>query len=311
MDELSLVEAIRARLGTADARVAVGIGDDAAVLAPLAQNAVLSVDAAVEGVHFDRRWLTLEDVGFRSYVTALSDLAAMGARPIAGLLSLVLPRALTDHEVLSVIDGVAEAARVFDAPVVGGNVTSGPALMLSSTVVGEAAAERALLRRGAEVGDTVHVTGTVGAAALGLALSSADRMELEGAAPFVARWRRPRARFDVRDALLDAATAAIDVSDGLAGDLAHVCRASGVGAVLEAARLPVEADHHRLATALGRDGDVLALAGGEDYELVFTAKEHALPWATAIGLIVEGSGVTVLGRDGQPRALASLGYRHR
>lgn len=311
MDELTLLTKIRNRLSQSDARVSVGVGDDAAVLAPMARGAVLSVDVAVEGVHFDRRWLSLEDAGYRGYVAALSDLAAMGAAPAAGLLSMIVPRANTDDDVLRMIDGAHEAAVEYGAPIVGGNLSSGAELAMSTTVIGEAPA-RPLLRSGARPGDAVYVTGTLGAAALGLALLSRGEADREGASPFVARWRRPRARFDRMAAVLAVATSAMDVSDGLVMDLERLIEASGVAATVESARLPTEAGHDDLARALGLDGDDLALSGGEDYELLFTAPEgSAAPAvATRIGTLHAGHGVRVLDRSGTERSLARRGYEH-
>lgn len=311
-DEFELIAAIRERLARKDERIEIGIGDDAAILKPTTRGTVLSVDVVVEGVHFDRRWLAWEDVGWRGYSAALSDLAAMGARPSAGLLSMILPSTMGDDDVLAIVDGVAAAADAFGAPVVGGNVSSGTQLSMSTTVVGEAPA-RPITRSGARIGDAVYVTGSVGAAALGLALLSSGEAARAGALPFVARWRRPRPRFDVVPALEGVATSAADVSDGLAQDLGHLCEASGVGAVIEEARLPLEPGHDALARALGRDGMLLALAGGEDYELVFTApRSRVAPGiATEIGAVVEGSKVRVLDRHGQERTLARAGHRHR
>ncbi len=313
MDEFALIAAIRARLTRrAPPGVTLGIGDDAAVLAPMAGGAVLSVDVAVEGVHFDRRWLRTEDVGWRSYTAALSDSAAMGASPKAGLLSLILPADVPDDDVLAIVEGVAEAAEACGAPVVGGNVSSGAQLSITSTVVGEAGAN-VLTRSGARPGHAVYVTGTVGTAALGLALLATGRSELEGATPFVDRWRRPRARFDAADALRRVARSAVDVSDGLVADLVHICEASGVGATIEVARLPLAPKHETLAAAIGRDGADLALAGGEDYELLFTAPPGTVSpdMATAVGSIEEGDRVRVLEPSGAERSLATSGHRHR
>lgn len=312
MDELALLTKIEERLALRDSRVSIGVGDDAAVLAPMARGAVLSVDVAVEGVHFDRRWLSLEDAGYRGYVAALSDLAAMGAAPVAGLLSMIVPSAASDDDVLGMIDGAREAARAYGAPIVGGNLSSGGELAMSTTVVG-AAPERPLLRSGARAGDALFVTGTLGAAALGLSLLSRDEGAREQAAAFVERWRRPRARFDRIPALLGVASSAIDVSDGLAQDLAHLARASGVAAIVESALLPLEDGHAVLATALGLDGDLLALSGGEDYELLFTAEADAVDAsiATRIGSVTAGQGVRVLDRSGDERLLPRGGYQHR
>jgi thiamine-monophosphate kinase len=321
MSEHALIAAIRARLATDDARVELGIGDDGAILRGSEVGSVLSVDAAVEGVHFDLAWLPLEDVGFRSYAAALSDLAAMGARARCGLLSLVLPTALDDAAVMRLVEGVAQAAERFDAPVVGGNVASGPCLVLSSTVVGECPQRGALLRSGAREGDAIYVTGTLGAAALGLAALRAGEGSRSEAAPFVARWRRLGARLDLVEALGRVAGAAIDVSDGLVADLGHLCRASGLVARIELGRVPREPGHDALAAALGLEPDALVLGGGEDYEVAFAAPDGLeLAWATRIGTFTApraaalddaGSRVMVLDRDGAPRSLDSGGYEHR
>jgi thiamine-monophosphate kinase len=311
VDEFALIERIHRRLARDDARVRIGIGDDAAVLAPMARGSVLSVDVGVEGVHFDRRWLTYEDVGWRGYVAALSDLAAMGAAPVAGLLSMVLPADLDEAAVLAVIDGVAAAADRYGAPVVGGNLSAGRQLALHSTVVGEAP-EAPLRRRGARVGDGVFVTGTVGAAALGWKLLSRGRGEAPEARPFVARWRRPRARFDLVDRVSAVATACIDVSDGVLQDLGHVCAQSAVGADVEAARLPTEPGQRALAAQIDEDPDELALSGGEDFELLFTAPLDAVPadLAVRIGVITEGEAVRALDADGAERRVRRPGHRH-
>ncbi|HEY8428128.1 MAG TPA: thiamine-phosphate kinase [Sandaracinaceae bacterium] len=311
MDEFELIASIRSLLASEHAHVALGIGDDAAILAPMAGGAVLSVDAVVDGVHFDRRWLSLEDVGWRGYAAALSDLAAMGASPRAGLLSLVLSSALGDEDVLALVRGAGEAARAFGAPIVGGNLSRGTELSLTSTVVGEAP-PAPLTRAGAREGDAVWVTGTLGAAALGLAALAAGKGDDREAAPFVARWRRPTPRFDAARALLGVATSAADVSDGLVQDLGHICEESGVGAVIEEALVPLADGHEALAESLGEDALLLALTGGEDYELVFTAPAGAEPpMATRIGRIERGERVRVLGRDGAERAIRRTGHRHR
>ncbi|HJL14344.1 MAG TPA: thiamine-phosphate kinase [Sandaracinaceae bacterium LLY-WYZ-13_1] len=314
MDEFELIDRIRARLARDAPRVRIGIGDDAAVLAPLSGGIVISVDAVVDGVHFDRRWLGWPDVGWRGWCAALSDLAAMGAPPVAGVLSLVVPSDEDEANVLAMIGGVAEAADAFDAPVVGGNVSGGRQLALHSTVIGEAPAEP-LRRAGARVGDAVWVTGTVGAAALGWRLLEAGRADDPEAAPFVARWRRPRPRFDVMDAVRSVASAGIDVSDGVLQDLGHVCEASGVGADVELARLPRVPGHRSLAARVDADPDALAAGGGEDFELLFTAPPAAGLGgvATRIGTVRErgeGPPVRALDADGRERAVARAGHRH-
>jgi thiamine-monophosphate kinase len=307
VDELELIARIRERLARDDARISLGIGDDAAILAPMERGAVVSVDVVVDGVHFDRRWLSFADVGWRGYASALSDLAAMGADPVAGLLSMILPSDLSDEEVLAIVDGCARAADELGAPVVGGNLSRGAQLSISTTVIGHAP-EHPIARSGARIGDGLFVTGTLGAAALGRALLARGDRSRE---PFVTRWRRPRPRFDVALALRASATSAIDVSDGLLADLDQLCEASGVGAVVEEALVPLEPGHSELAASIGEDGIALALSGGEDYELLFTARDDIDPTvATRIGSITE-RGVRVLRSDGSERMLLHRGYRHR
>ncbi|MCA9608139.1 MAG: thiamine-phosphate kinase [Myxococcales bacterium] len=296
MTENELLRALAARLSKDDPRVATGIGDDAAVLA---DGTVLSVDAVIEGVHFEREWLSLRDVGWRGTVAALSDLAAMGAAPVAVLSSVSAPR---PEEVLEVMDGVAEAAHAHEAALVGGNVARSDALSLHTTVVGRARSP--WTRAGARVGDAVYVTGTVGAAALGWRALAQGRV----LPTFADRWRRPRARFDLTAHL--GPSACLDVSDGVARDLSRLCSASGVGARIEIDRLPTEPGFAEACAELGLDPDAIALGGGEDYELLFTMAASLPPsLATRIGEIVEMPGVHVLGRDGS-LTLRDSGHGH-
>jgi thiamine-monophosphate kinase len=311
MDELALIEKIRARLTNGDERVRVGIGDDAAVLAPLRGGAVLSVDVSVDAVHFDRRWLSMEAIGRRAFVSAMSDLAAMGATPVTALLSYIIPPGLGEESVLALVGGAKSAADALGATIAGGNLSSGSELSITTTVVGEAN-EPTLRRAGARVGDGVFVTGTLGAAGLGLRLLAAGRADEEAARSFVLRWCELRARFDVVDRIRAIASACVDVSDGLVQDLVHICDESGTAASIELARLPTEPGHFALAASIGEDGAELALTGGEDHELLFTAPADAevSGWATRIGEVIAGRGVTVRDEDGSERALSRTGHRH-
>lgn len=302
---------IRARAATADpARVAIGIGDDAAVLGPRAAGAVLSVDACVEDVHFVRGWLAPADIGWRAWVAALSDLAAMGARPVAGLLSLVARDDEDEAMIEGLFDGVAEAAQAYDAPLIGGNLSSGPTLMLSSTVIGDAPATP-WRRDAAVIGDAVYVTGPVGEAALGWRILRDGGARTDDEARAVARWRRPRARFDRVDALTPFVHAAIDVSDGLAQDLGHLCAASGVGARIELSRVPLALGFEAVARARGEDPRALALGGGEDYELLFTAPPGSVDpaHATDIGRVTEARALRFVDPDGREHE-PPRGHRH-
>lgn len=288
--------------------VEVDIGDDAAVLAPSLGRDVLSVDAHVEGVHFRRAWLTMRELGTRAATAALSDLAAMGAEPRAVLLSLALPAEVDEDQLDALALGVRDACDEVGARVIGGNLARASELSIHTTVLGRMS-ETPLTRRGALAGHGVYVTGTLGAAALGLAALVEGRTD-PALAPFVTRWRRPRARISEGRRLVEIASAAIDVSDGLALDLARLADASGVGLELDLAELPTERDFASAAALLGRDPVALALRGGEDYELAFTAPESiALArLATRIGVVVPQRGLRATGSGGA--AIAVAGFDH-
>jgi len=278
--EFERIDEIRKRLGSERANgVLIGIGDDAAVLAPSAAAQVLSVDTQVDGVHFRQDLLAAQDIGQRALSAALSDLAAMGARPRAGLLALVVPAELTDATLYAIADGVAEAANRYGCPIIGGNLARGTQLSLTTTVIGEHEGTP-LTRAGARPGERLFVAGELGSAALGLRALLAGRGEQVPAA--VVRWRTPEALLAVGRALSERAagqspgpSAAIDVSDGFLQDLAHLARASNVGFEIELARLPLGPDVAEHAQALGSDPRALALGGGEDYALLFTAPANA------------------------------------
>jgi thiamine-monophosphate kinase len=279
--------------GPARRGVKLGIGDDAAVLAPARGSLVASVDASVEGTHFRRSLLPLEDVGFRSFQAAVSDLAAMGARPIAALSALTVPKRFSERELELLARGQAEAARDTHCSIVGGNVARGPMLSLTTTVLGEAT--RPLTRAGAHAGDECWLVGDVGLAAAGLALLSRRTMPRAnaGLARCVAAWRRPRALVERGLALVGAARAVVDVSDGLAGDATRVANASGCRLVLEerALRRALTPALVGAAKVLEKDPLDLALGGGEDYALVAAGSAaHRPRWARRIGRFEAGEG---------------------
>jgi thiamine-monophosphate kinase len=293
--EWALVEILKNELTRGPrGAIRVDIGDDASVLRDLGADLVLSVDASVENVHFRRRWARWDVLAARAFEAALSDLAAMGSEPVTALSAMALPVDVRRGDVTAMARGLARAARRARCPIAGGNVTRATEVSFTTTVIGTAT--RVLTRDGARVGDDVFVTGPVGGAALGLAcLESAGRPR--GAARFVARLLAPRARIAAGRALAGIARACIDLSDGLVSDLGHVAEASGVRIEIDPGRLPRLPGHDTLAARLGVDGTTLALTGGEDYELAFTAKRGAaLPIrAFRIGRVVRGDGVTVLG----------------
>jgi thiamine-monophosphate kinase len=310
--ERDRIEVLRRALATAaDPRVLVGIGDDAAVLAAPADPLVWTVDAAVEGVHFRRDLLALDDLGYRATMAAASDLAAMGAAPLGLLAALVLPPWVTDADLAALARGQHEAAEALGTAVIGGNLARGAELSITTTALGTAA--QPLTRAGARPGDAIWMAGLVGLAAAGLAALERWAAPAVTLASAVAAWRRPRALLAEGIRARGRAHAAIDVSDGLARDVGHLARASCVRAVLDAASI-VGAELGAAAAALGRDPLALALHGGEDYALVVTLPPgESLAGFAPIGMIeaLDGSPPVALRRaDGSVVALDERGFDH-
>jgi len=317
VNELERIALLRSHLEAGmQPGVTVGIGDDAAVLAEGQGSLVWTVDAQVDGTHFRIDWASWEDVGWRSFMAAASDLAAMGARPSAALSSLVLAPSVTDGDLEAFARGQAAAARAVGAPVVGGNLARGQETSITTTLLGRT--YKPVLRRGARAGEGVFLAGAVGLAAAGLgALLAGDRRLLHDAriAPALAAWRRPHARTSDADTVARAASAAVDVSDGLARDASHVGEASDVRLVLEASFLLEHGGDvlHAAAQALGRDPLDLALHGGEDYALLATSAEAELPGFMRIGRVEAADGASsriVVEVDGATLGIDPLGFDH-
>lgn len=288
----------------------VGIGDDAAVLSPLGSDSlVASVDEQIEGTHFRRAWLGAADIGYRSMMAALSDLAAMGATPLAALAALALPDDIDDAFLAGLAQGQREAAASVMCPIVGGNLARGPCLAVTTTVLGTAATP--IGRNGARSGDGLYVAGALGLAAAGLqAFLRGDASGATAAAR--AAWARPVARIADGLSVRDTATAAIDVSDGVAKDLGAVATASGCVAELEEVALRAHlaaTGADAAASALSLDALALALFGGEDYALL-VASPTALEGFTRIGRFGDRGHEAVLKQaDGTTRALRG-GFDH-
>jgi thiamine-monophosphate kinase len=319
LGEHALIERIRARLSS-PSWVLVGAGDDAAVIEPERRMAdVLTTDALVEGIHFDRRFCPPDAIGHKALAVNLSDLAAMGAIPRAALLSLVLPGELPAADMDGLLDGLLALAARHQVTLVGGNITRSPGpLVVDVTAVGAVAPRRVLRRSGAHPGDDVYVTGTVGSGAAGLQ-SFREGAELPEAQ---AHYLRPEPR--VRAGLLlgrnRAATACMDLSDGLADAIRQVAAASGVGMAIRADALPIQDAVRGWFVQRRADPAIAALAGGDDYELLFTSRpsqrgrlravrSHVGNLAiTKIGVVTKGRDV-VLETDSGPRELPT-GFEH-
>lgn len=290
--EVSRVNRLRSLFARPAESVTFGIGDDAAVLSATAARGgslVWTVDSQVEGTHFRTEWVSWEDIGWRSYMAAASDLASMGAEPVAALSSLVLAPSVDDVALDALTRGQAAAADEIGAPVVGGNLARGTETSITTTLLGRC--QSPVLRAGARPGDRLWLAGAVGLARAGLALFEQNmgeaRMQDDDTAVCIRAWRRPVARVVDGRALVGVAHACIDVSDGLAHDAWQLAEASGVGLILDEVAL-LEAGGESLITTAhitGRDPLELALFGGEDYALL-AASPFVLEGFLEIGTVV-------------------------
>ena len=307
----------------ADCDLAFQLQDDAAVLRPEPdQDIVVTTDCLVGGVHF----LEAGDpslIGRKALRVNLSDIAAMGARATCYVLAVALPPSVDDAWLDAFAAGLRADRDEFVLPLIGGDVvaTSGP-LTLTVTAFGVVPVDRALRRNGAQPGESVYVSGTLGDAALGLKMleGKLEGLDAQVAAYLTGRYWLPRPRLALGQRLINLASAAMDISDGLVADLGHICETSGVAATLDASRAPLsDAAHAALERA--PEFDVTVLTGGDDYELVFTvapmheatvetlAVELGLT-LTRIGETAVGAGVEVVDAAGKPIEVGTPGYIH-
>lgn len=281
LGEFGFIERVLRRVGHSRQPVIRGIGDDAAVVSLGSDHALLlTVDLLIEHIHFTRTTTSMEDVGYKAAVSNFSDIAAMGGAPRFALTAVAAPPSTPVKEMDGLYRGLLRACRRYGVQLLGGDTSASPKnLFLSVTVTGVAPRDRILMRDRASIGDEIYVTGTIGDSCAGLRLlqSSARRRPPGGAglkhAQFlIQRHVRPTARIRESQFLTRhrLATAAIDLSDGLSGDLRHLCEQSQVGAEIEAASLPLSPACRWFAGRVRQDPVLLALAGGEDYELLVT-----------------------------------------
>jgi len=308
LGEFGLIDRIAARVGAARAPgVVLGIGDDAAILRTRPrEDTVVSTDAFVEDVHFTWSLHAPAVVGRRALVANLSDLAAMGARPIAFTCAMSAPPSLPLRRFDGVLDGLLRAADEYGCPLVGGNLTRGAAVHLAIAVIGAIGRGRALRRDALRPGDRLFVTGALGRSALDwLRAEKRGRGVRHVAVPRLAAGRA-LARMRVR-------CACIDLSDGLAGDVLHLAEASGVGVEIDARALPWPKGFARGCAALGRDPVDLAASGGEDYELLFGLPPRAGLTEAVLSRRL-GVAVTEIGRATRSPGVRGLGgaraFRH-
>lgn len=313
--EFELIKKYFTAIGPA-ASVALGVGDDCAVLdIPAGQQLATSVDTLVAGVHFPADGAA-ELIAQKALRSNLSDLAACGAQPLAFTLALTLP-AVNEKWLTDFARGLRDCAAEFSIPLIGGDTTRGSQIVISVQVFGAVPSGMALLRSGAQVGDSIYVSGTLGDARAALDVLNVPAQQLSAQQQFwLKRYYLPRPRVGLGVALRGIASAAIDISDGFTADLNHILVASNVGAIIDSGKVP-------LSPALASHPDALtfALSGGDDYELCFTAppRLHAklesiakrLQLAlTAVGEVVAEPSLQLRHADGSLTALAATGYQH-
>jgi len=290
LGEFGLIDHLTRQFPVLNESTKLGIGDDAAVIDNQGLQTVVSTDMLVEGIHFDLMYSPLKHLGYKAVVVNLSDIYAMNATPKQITVCLALSNRFSVEELEELYAGIYLACERYGVDLVGGDTTSSnKGLIISVTAIGQAATDKLVYRSGAKVGDIICITGDVGASYLGLQMLEREKQvylstpdvkpDLEIEAYCVGRQLKPEARGDMirqfaKEGLVP--TAMIDISDGVASELFHICRASGVGAYIEEGGVPIHPDAQMLALRFKLDPITTALSGGEDYELLFTVKPEDL-----------------------------------
>jgi thiamine-monophosphate kinase len=322
--ERELIARIRGHLPPAPGWMLVGIGDDAAVVEPERNRVeVLTVDALIEGIHFERAFVPPDAIGHRALAVNLSDLAAMGAAPRLALLSMALPASLPLADFDGIVAGFTALAARHRLHVAGGNLTRSPGpLMIDVTVMGTVKRRQALTRSGARPGDDIYVSGSLGAAHAGLcALQSAISIQPSTIDAYLRP--EPRLALGIHLARNRAASACMDLSDGLADGVNQIAEASGVGMEIDAGALPIDPAARAFFESRGGDATVDALTGGDDYELLIAVRPRTQRRLTAamqrgdvvltrIGRCTAARGITLRGAGGASIDAAVLpqGFTH-
>lgn len=331
LGEFGLIEHLTQDIKTNHPSTIRGIGDDAAVLKYGDKAIVVSTDLLVEGIHFDLMYSPLKHLGYKSIIVNLSDICAMNAIPKQVTVSIAISSKYSVEALTEFYAGIKEACRRYNVDLVGGDTTSSPrGMTISVTAIGEVEEEKLAYRSGAQVGDIICISGDLGSAYLGLQLLEREKQlfidnpgiqpELEEQKYVLERQLKPEARTDMigyfrKDGLVP--TSMIDISDGLASELMHICKASNCGAYVEEAKIPIKQESQLLAIKFQLDPITTALNGGEDYELLFTINEKDLetvrymPSTYLIGEITKPEdGLTLHTTGGNIHPLKAQGWKH-
>ena len=331
LGEFGLIDRIASKTKITRDETRMGIGDDAAVLDYGGEPVIVTTDMLVEGIHFDLMYHPLKHLGYKSIIVNLSDICAMNAVPKHVTVSLAISNRFSVEAIDELYEGIRTACEAYDVDLVGGDTTSSPrGLIISVTAIGTVPADRITYRSGAKPGDILCVTGDLGAAYLGLQVLEREKQvflaapemqpELSTKTYLIGRQLKPEARLESvhyfkKTGLLP--TAMIDISDGLASDLMHICKASGTGAFIEEAQVPIHDEARLQAIEFQLDPITCALNGGEDYELLFTVspsdleKVRFMDSVYIIGEITpKEDGITLHTSGGQIHPVTAQGWRH-
>jgi len=331
LGEFGLIEHLTAQFPLVQGSTLKGIGDDAAVIKNDKGTTVVSTDMLVEGIHFDLMYTPLKHLGYKAVVVNLSDICAMNARPTQVTVSIAISSKYTVEALTELYAGVRLACDMYNVDLIGGDTTSSPkGMTMSVTAIGQADAEDLVFRSGAKVGDIICATGDFGGAYIGLQLLEREKqiyLSNPGVQPdlgeldhVIGRQLKPEARLDAVEYFHKnklKPTSMIDVSDGLASELFHICKASDVGAFLEESKVPMHPQTEETALEFKVNPITCALNGGEDYELLFTVAESDLekvrymPEVAIIGEIVDKADrVTLHTTGGNVHDLKAQGWKH-
>jgi thiamine-monophosphate kinase len=331
LGEFGLISRIAANNTTQNPSTLKSIGDDAAVIDNGAFQTVVSTDLLIEGIHFDLMYMPLKHLGYKAVVVNLSDIYAMNALPKQITVSLALSNRFSVEGVDELYEGIYAACRHYGVDLVGGDTTASPrGLVISITAIGQGEKEKLAYRNGAKVGDLVCISGDLGAAYLGLQLLEREKKlymehpelqpDLEEQKYLIGRQLKPEARKDIIEMFAKngvVPTAMMDISDGLASELHHICTQSGVGAFIEETGVPIHPDAQLMALKFQLDPITCALSGGEDYELLFTINPNDierikyLPDIYIAGEIVkQEDGIKLHTKGGNIHPITAQGWKH-
>jgi thiamine-monophosphate kinase len=310
-------------MDTSDPAIIKGMGDDVAVLEMGGKVLLVTTDMLIEDVHFKRAWIDPYHLGRKALAVNLSDIAATGGIPKYFLISLGLPKDLPFSSVASFYRGLKDGARQFRMDLVGGDTSVSRKIIVNICVLGEGGKGNLVFRNGARVGDDLFVSGTLGDAALGLKVLQ-KKGNKEGATKLIERHLSPSPRVELGQAIArnHCATSMIDVSDGLLIDVSHLLEESKVGARISEDRIPLSRPYQKWIRSFSRDPHQLALSGGEDYELLFTAPPEMrkrisnlarllkIPITHIGDILLQKEGLRVIRGDGEEYSPSRLGFEH-